>query len=146
LRIIRELLEFDPTSKKTNISNALEYLSGVLKKKAIVFVLSDFRDSDYEKTLRIASKKHDLTGIRIYDPVEAALPNLGIVPMQDAETGKLRWINTFSKSVRRKYALHYGEHVNQFEQGFRKNGAGQISCSVQESYVKKLLGYFKARV
>ena len=146
LRIIRELLEFDPTSKKTNISNALEYLSGVLKKKAIVFVLSDFRDSDYEKTLRIASKKHDLTGIRIYDPVEAALPNLGIVPMRDAETGKLRWINTFSKSVRRKYALLYGEHVNQFEQGFRKNGAGQISCSVQESYVKKLLGYFKARV
>ena len=74
LRIIRELLEFEPQSLKTNISNALEFLSGVLKKKAIVFMLSDFMDQGYEKTLRIAAKKHDLTGIRVYDPVETKLP------------------------------------------------------------------------
>ncbi len=146
LRIIRELLEFDPSSKRTNIANALEFLSGVLKKKAIVFVLSDFRDLAYEKTLRIAAKKHDLTGIRIYDPMETTIPNLGIVPMLDAESGKLRWINTISKSVRRQYALNYARHVNSYEEWFRKNGAGQLSCSVEESYVKKLLGFFKARV
>ena len=101
LRIIRELLEFEPQSLKTNISNALEFLSGLLKKKAIAFMLSDFMDQGYEKTLRIAAKKHDLTGIRVYDPVETKLPNLGIVPIRDAETGAVQWISTFSKKIRK---------------------------------------------
>jgi uncharacterized protein (DUF58 family) len=146
LRIIRELLEFEPESKKTSISTALEFLSGVLKKKAIVFVLSDFMDKNYEKTLRISAKKHDLTGIRVFDPVETKLPNLGIVPLRDAETGMVRWISTFSKKVRLNYEKKYREQVVAFEELFSKNGAGHISCSVEESYVKKLLGYFKARV
>jgi len=146
LRIIRELLEFEPESKKTSISTALEFLSGVLKKKAIVFVLSDFMDKNYKKTLRISAKKHDLTGIRVFDPVETKLPNLGIVPLRDAETGMVRWISTFSKKVRLNYEKKYREQVVAFEELFSKNGAGHISCSVEESYVKKLLGYFKARV
>jgi len=146
LRIIRELLEFEPESKKTSISTALEFLSGVLKKKAIVFVLSDFMDKNYEKTLRISAKKHDLTGIRVFDPVETKLPNLGIVPLRDAETGMVRWISTFSKKVRLNYEKKYREQVVAFEELFSKNGAGHISCSVEESYVKKLLGYFKARL
>lgn len=145
LRIIRELLEFKPLSKKTDISSALEFLSSVLKKKAIVFLLSDFMNEGYQKTLRIAAKKHDLTGIRVFDPMEAALPNLGMVPMVDAETGSMKWINTFSKQIRRKYASKYRAHVSNFEELFIKNGAGHLSCSVEESYVKKLLGYFKAR-
>lgn len=146
LRIIRELLEFEPQSLKTNISNALEFLSGVLKKKAIVFMLSDFMDQGYEKTLRIAAKKHDLTGIRVYDPVETKLPNLGIVPIRDAETGAVKWISTFSKKIRKNYETQYRQHVSAYEELFSKNGAGKLSCSVEESYVKKLLGYFKARV
>ena len=145
LRIIRELLEFKPLSKKTEIGAALEFLSSVLKKKAIVFLLSDFMDKGYEKTLRIAAKKHDLTGIRVYDPMETSLPNLGMVPMIDAETGSMKWINTFSKGIRRKYSARYAAHVGNFEELFKRNGAGQFSCSVEESYVKKLLGYFKAR-
>src|SRR5210317_750941 len=145
LRIIRELLEFTPSSLKTDLSSALEFLSSVLKKKAIVFLLSDFMNSGYEKTLRIAAKKHDLTGIRVYDPMEQTLPNLGMVPMVDAETGKLKWVNTFSKQIRRKYSTHYAQRVSEFEEIFKRNGAGQFSCSVEESYVKKLLGYFKAR-
>lgn len=146
LRIIRELLEFEPQSSKTHIGNALEFLSGVLKKKAIVFMLSDFMDQGYEKTLRIAAKKHDLTGIRVYDPVETKLPNLGIVPIRDAETGAVQWISTFSKKIRKNYQALYLSHVNAFETLFSKNGAGHLSCSVEESYVKKLLGYFKARI
>ena len=146
LRIIRELLEFEPKSKETNISIALEFLSGVLKKKAIVFMLSDFMDSGYEKTLRITSKKHDLTGIRVYDPIETCLPKLGIVPMRDAETGAIRWINTQSKKIRSQYAKHYNERTAKHQELFKKNGAGNLSCSVEESYVKKLLGYFKARI
>lgn len=145
LRIIRELLEFKPLSKKTDISAVLEFLSSVLKKKAIVFLLSDFMNVGYQKTLRIAAKKHDLTGIRVFDPMEKTLPNLGLVPMVDAETGAMKWINTFSKQIRRKYASQYAAHVSNFEELFNKNGAGHLSCSVEESYVKKLLGYFKSR-
>ena len=145
LRIIRELLEFKPLSKKTNISSALEFLFNVLKKKAIVFLLSDFMNDGYQKTLRITAKKHDLTGIRVFDPMEKALPNLGMVPMVDAETGSMKWINTFSKQTRRKYASKYADNVSNFENLFKKNGAGHLSSSVEESYVKKLLGYFKAR-
>ena len=96
MRIIRELLEYKPQSQKTNISNALEFLSGVMKKKAIVFMMSDFMDSGYEKTLRIVAKKHDLTGIRIYDRHEENMPNIGLVPMLDNETGQIAWVNTQS--------------------------------------------------
>ena len=89
LRIIRELLEFTPKSKKTDITQAIKFLSNVMKKKAIVFVLSDFIASDYEHTLKIAANKHDITGIRIYDQREETIPSLGMVQMEDEETGEL---------------------------------------------------------
>lgn len=146
LRIIRELLEFKPISTRTNISLALEFLSGILKKRAIVFLLSDFMDTNYEKTLQIASKKHDLTGIRVYDALEEDLPNIGIVPMRDAETGGIQWVDTQSKKLRQNYIKHYLEQVKYFETLFKKNGAGTLSCRIDESYVKKLLSYFKARL
>ena len=146
LRIIRELLEFEPQNKATDISAALAFLSGILKKKAIVFLLSDFMDNGYEKTLRIAAKKHDLTGIRVYDKLEEKLPNLGIVPMMDSETQKIQWINTRSKNVRDRYERHQREQRESFENLFKLNGAGTIHCRLDESYVKKLLGYFKARI
>ena len=146
LRIIRELLEFKPQKRGTNIGVALEYLSGILKKKAIVFLLSDFMDNGYETTLRIAAKKHDLTGIRVFDAKEEQLPNLGILPMIDAETGKVQWVNTQSKKVRDRYKKNYLQQKAFFEELFRRNGAGTINCRVDESYVKKLLNYFKARL
>lgn len=146
LRIIRELLEFEPKSKATDISNALAFLSGILKKKAIVFLLSDFMDQGYDKTLRIAAKKHDLTGIRVYDKLEEELPNLGIVPMIDSETQQTRWIDTSSAKVRKQYAAFQSQRKEAFQQLFKLNGAGTIGCRLDESYVKKLLGYFKARI
>ena len=146
LRIIRELLEYQPKSKQTDIRVALEFLSGILKKKAIVFLLSDFMDDSYEKTLRIAAKKHDLTGIRVYDKREVEMPNIGLVPMLDSETQKTRWVNTASIAVRNQYQKAHQKHVDAFETLFRKNGAGTLHCSLEESYVKKLLGYFKARI
>ncbi|MEN8768978.1 MAG: DUF58 domain-containing protein [Candidatus Arcticimaribacter sp.] len=146
LRIIRELLEFEPKSKATDIANALAFLSGILKKKAIVFLLSDFMDEGYDKTLRIAAKKHDLTGIRVYDKLEEELPNLGIVPMVDSETKQTRLINTSSAKVRQQYAAFQNERKEAFKQLFKLNGAGTIDCRLDESYVKKLLGYFKARI
>jgi len=145
LRIIRELIEFKPKSNKTDIANALKFLSSVMKKKAIVFVLSDFIADNYRDTLKIASKKHDLTGIRIYDKAEENIPNLGMVQMQDQETGELLLVNTGSKSVRNQYYSYHRERVDYFTESFTKSGAGALSTRVDESYVKKLLGYFKRR-
>ncbi|WP_456462849.1 DUF58 domain-containing protein [Lutibacter sp.] len=143
LRIIRELIEFQPKSTKTNISEALKFLSSVMKKKAIVFMLSDFMDENYESTLKIASKKHDLTGIRVYDKHDVSIPNLGMVSMLDAETGKTMLVNTASKSVRNSYKAYYLKMVAYYEKSFSRSGAGTISSRIDESYVKKLLGYFK---
>ena len=145
LRIIRELLEYEPKSQKTSISNALEFLSGVMKKKAIVFLMSDFMDSDYEKTLRIVAKKHDLTGIRIYDRHEENIPNLGLVPMFDNETGQIAYVNTQSSAVRKAYAQQYSIQVKVFENLFNKNGAGTLNFRLDHSYVEKLLNFCKSR-
>lgn len=145
LRIIRELLEFQPKSKSTDIAQALKFLSNVMKKKAIVFVLSDFIADDYKQTLKISAGKHDITGIRIYDRHEESIPNIGMVQMQDEETGELMLVNTASKKVRNNYNKFYSEKVNYFKDTFTKSGAGTVDCRVDESYVKKLLGYFKRR-
>ena len=145
LRIIRELLEFKPKSKKTNISEALKFLSNVMKKKAIVFMLSDFVADDYRQTLKIAAGKHDITGIRVFDRHEAEIPNIGMVQMQDEETGESLLVNTASKKVRTDYSKFYNEKVEYYKDAFTKSGAGTINCRVDESYVKKLLGYFKRR-
>jgi uncharacterized protein (DUF58 family) len=145
LRIIRELLEFKPKSNKTDLAQALKYLTNVMKKKAIVFVLSDFITEGYAETLKIVSRKHDVTGIRVYDEKEEFIPNLGMVQMLDEESGESILVNTASKSVRNRYHAYYRERVEAYVDAFRKSGAGVIDCRVDESYVKKLLGYFKRR-
>ena len=145
LRIIRELIEFKPLSKKTDIKVALEFLTRILKKKSITFILSDFISSDYEKSLKIISKKHDLTGIKVYDKFEEAIPNLGLVQMFDQETEEIKMIDTSSKSLRDNYEREMSLNFKKFNDLFTKNGAGTISCRTDESYIKKLLNYFKNR-
>lgn len=145
LRIIRELIEFHPKSKQTNIGEALKFLSNIMKKKAIVFMLSDFMDDNYERTLKIVGNKHDVTGIRVYDKSDEEIPNLGMVPMVDAETGKTQLVNTSSSSVRNQYKANALRLTDYFETTFKKSGSGTISTRVDESYVKKLLGYFKRK-
>lgn len=143
LRIIRELIEFKPKSKKTNIAVALKFLSSVMKKRAIVFMLSDFMDDAYEKTLKIAAKKHDLTGIRVFDKYDEEIPNLGMVSMLDSETGSVQFVNTAAKSVRTSYTENALRLTEYYINMFKRSGAGVINTRVDESYVKKLLGYFK---
>jgi len=145
LRIIRELLEFEPKNKRTNLSEALKFLRNVMKKKTIVFILSDFIDDAYRDTLKIAAKKHDITGIRVYDDAEKTIPNLGMVQMEDQETGERLYVNTASRAVRNNYYRFHREREDYFLETFSKTGAGTINCSVGESYVKKLLGYFQRR-
>ena len=127
------------------INTARTNLLSVIQKKAIVFILSDFIDIDYNKSLKLAAKKFDLTGIRIFDQMETEIPKLGFVPMIDAESDELVWVDTSSKKIRNSYSLNYNLSIKNFESLFTKNGAGVINCMVDQSYVKKLLGYFKHR-
>lgn len=145
LRIIRELIEFTPKSRKTDLNNAIRFLSSVMKKQAIVFLVSDFMAAEYDSMLKIAARKYDITGIRIHDQREEQLPDLGLVNMQDAETGDLMLVNTGSKQVRLDYAKHYEQNVKYFKETFSRYGAGIVNIRTDESYVAKLLGYFKAR-
>lgn len=145
LRIIRELIEFKPLSKKTDINSALEFLNKVMKKKSIAFLLSDFISSDYEKSLKIVSKKHDLTGIKVYDKLEEFIPNLGLVQMFDQELGEIKLIDTSSGKIRKNYKNQMSLNFKKFNDVFTRNGAGTISCRTDESYIKKLLNYFKNR-
>lgn len=145
LRIIRELIQFQPKSNRTNIAQAFEYLSRVMKKKAIVFVLSDFMTKDYDRILRIAAKRHDITGIKVYDEREKELTDIGYVLMQDAETGEALYVNAGDAEVRKVYREHFEEYDAYFKTTFNRSGAGMIQTRTDESYVKKLLAYFKAR-
>lgn len=145
LRIIRELIEYEPSKKQTNIAGALEYMAGVLKKKAIVFVLSDFMSDDYQRALQIIGRKHDVTGVRMYDTREQEMPNIGLVQFLDQETGQAQMVNTASSSVRTKYKAYHLERAAYFKNAFTKADAGAIDLETRDNYVKKLLGYFKAR-
>jgi uncharacterized protein (DUF58 family) len=145
LRIIRELVEHESTGKRTNIDQALEYLNGVIKKKAIVFLLSDFLADSYERSLKVTAKKHDLTGIRVFDAIDQALPNVGIIPVLDPETGERGWLNTASRNVRQKYWQANHNKIDFYRKNFHRNGAGVVEIGVEQSYVKQLMGYFKTR-
>jgi len=145
LRIIRELIEFHPKSNKTSIDEALKFFSNVMKKKAIVFVLSDFMDDDYYNTLKIVGNKHDVTGIRVFDKHDQEIPNLGMISVKDAESGEVMLVNTMSKKVRASYKAHFLKSVDYYKKSFSRSGSGTISMRVDESYVKKLLGYFKQK-
>ena len=116
-----------------------------MKRKAIVFLLSDFITDNYEHTLKIAGKKHDITGVRVYDIREEKMPDIGMVNMADAETGEVMLVNTGSKQVRLQYEKYYQDKVKYFKETFSRCGSGTVSTRVDESYVTKLLGYFKAR-
>lgn len=145
LRIIRELVEWQPKSKKTAIHSALEFVSQVMKKKAIVFLISDFRTTNYEKQLQIASKKHDVTGVRVFDKREQHLPDLGLISVIDAETDTQVWLDTQSPTVRNNYELTFKNQETYCFSVFNKCGAGLVNTSTEESYVAKLLTYFKSR-
>ncbi len=145
LRIIRELLEFKPKSKKTDVAKAIKFLSNVMKKKAISFLISDFMTEDYAQELKIASQRHDITGIRIFDIREKEMPNVGMVQMKDQETGQTQWVNTASKKTRNRYEINFKQKSDYFKKSFSSSGAGSLTTRVDQNYVTQLLTYFKAR-
>ena len=145
LRIIRELLEFKSKNKRTDINIPLKFISNILKNRSIAFVISDFISEDYSNSLKIFSSKHDVTGIRIFDKTEEVIPNLGLIDINDNETGKRLTVNTSSKSVRKQYSEYYQNKRNEFIDYFKKSGSGIIECNTNDNYQKKLLKYFKSR-
>ena len=145
LRIIRELIEFKPKGTGTNISEAFKFLSSVIKKRSIVFTLSDFQDEAYDKNLKIASSKHDLTAIRIIDPAEEQLTDIGLVQLQNPETGALEWVDTSSSIVRTTYEKDYQNFVANFKSYCTHSGTDYLDLRVDRSYTKQLLEFFKRR-
>lgn len=145
LRIIREVLSFEPQGNKTNIRSALEYFNHTIKKKAIVFLISDFYDIGYEKILRIVGKKHDLIGIVLSDPREKEISGSGLIKFRDAETGDIRYIDTDSKD----FKLHFRETQKRFDnyrkQLFISSRLDSINVQSSGSYIKPLVDFFKMR-
>ena len=145
LRIIRELLDFTPDTSGTDIALALQYLTNILKKKAICFILSDFQADNYETALKIAAKKHDIIGFRVSDPREAELPDVGLLQIRDPETGETGWIDTHDRDATASYALNFRKNKDAFNRHFKKSKTGVIDMSIQDSYVLALLQFFKKR-
>ena len=145
LRIIRELLETRPTGSGTDIGMALTYFSNMVKKRSICFLLSDFLADGYEKPLRLAARRHDLIGMHLYDPRERELPAVGLIHARDAETGKMEWVDTDSRRVRKHYADWYEKNLAYYKSSFQKSGADSMSVETTEDYTKALLKFFKAR-
>jgi len=145
LRIIRELIDFQPNSHGTDLALALRYFTNVIKKRCISFVLSDFMARGYEAPLRIASRRHDLVGVHLFDPKEQELPNVGLLRAKDAETGELAWLDTSSPQLRAKYALWFKENYGYFKNTFSRSGTDFMSIRTDENYVTALLNFFQRR-
>ncbi len=152
LRIIRELIEFDPEDASTDLSEAFKYLTNVIKKKCTAFVVSDFYDQDpsdysmnYEEALRIANNKHDVIGLRIYDQREKELPDVGLVKMQDAETGDYVWVDTSSRKIRKAYRQWWETTSRNIHTVFSQAGVDYASFETGGDYVKPLVNLFERR-
>jgi uncharacterized protein (DUF58 family) len=145
LRLVRELLEFRPQSRGTDITAALRYLNSVIKKRSIAFLLSDMMDENYEPALKIANRRHDLVVLRSADPREAELPNVGLVQFVDPETGDSRWVNTGSRSVRNAFRAAALKHQNRTREILRRSGVDHATISTQEGYVRPLMQLLKQR-
>ncbi|MBQ4278798.1 MAG: DUF58 domain-containing protein [Rikenellaceae bacterium] len=150
LTIIRELIEFMPERRTTDVGEALRFLTNVTKKRCTTFVLSDFFDTEggkarFDEALKIASGKHDLVGIRVYDPREAELPDVGAVELLDAETGRKVWVDTSSTAVRRAYGEHWQQTSSVIEDTLKHSRVDHVTVATDEDYVAALMKLFKQR-
>jgi uncharacterized protein (DUF58 family) len=144
LHIIRELLSFEPSSTGTDISQALQYFSNAQKRHCTVFLISDFIGiENLEKPLMIASNRHEVNAIQIYDRRDTELPNLGLVQFRDAETGEDIWVDTSLKTIREEYAMAWTRNQNQIEQIFTRTGVKKVAVRTDADYVKALMQLFR---
>ncbi len=145
LRIIREMIDFKAEEKGTNIEEALRYLTNAVKKKCTAFILSDFMDINFAKSLRIASRKHDIGAIRIFDHRETEMPNVGLIKVIDAESAHEQWVDTSDFRVRENYRQHYLKQAQANQAIFRSAGVDTVDINTKDDYVKPLIKLFKMR-
>ena len=145
LRIIRELLECNPQSKGTDISESLRFLTNAIKKRCTAFLISDFRDKGYARSLQIANNKHDVAALHVFDRRETSLPSVGLLRVLDAETRMERWIDTSKNRIRENYAIKWNSHLEIMKEIFSRAGVDSVSIHTGEDYVKPLIRLFKQR-
>ena len=145
LYIVRELLTRDSAGKGTSLTTALRYFSNVTRQKSIAFVLSDFMDADYDDALRVAGKKHDVIGIKIYDKMDMELPDAGLLQVQDAESGETKWVDTGNAFVRQSYQEDFFRNTEYSTVSFRKAGSDLLHVRSGDDYVKVLQRFFLSR-
>jgi uncharacterized protein (DUF58 family) len=145
LRIIRELIDFKPEHRNTDIAGALRYLTQVIKKRCTTFVISDFIDDGFENALTIANKKHDLVALKIFDKREQEIPSIGLIKVKDAETGEYSWIDTSNKKVRENYAKWWRDKDVLLTETFKKSGVDVANIRTDQDYVRSLIALFKRR-
>lgn len=145
LFIIRELISFEPKRKGTNIKETLRFFNNANKKRSIVFLMSDFLTGSYQDALNIASKRHDMVGVHIYDQRDKELPSVGLIQMNDLETGERQWVDSSDKKVQQYYTQQFHQHVQYCRNSFKKSGAELISIRTDEDYVKALQSFFVNR-
>ncbi len=145
LRVIREILYFEPEESKTDLNIALEYLNRVIKRRSIVFLISDFLTVNYEKALQVANKKHDIIAIDIIDPREVELPDIGFLELEDAETGESVLIDTSSSQIRKSFFSESQDEHEKRERFFKSIGVDNINIYTDRSYVEPIIKFFKMR-
>jgi uncharacterized protein (DUF58 family) len=145
LRIIREVLSFQPEGNATDIGAALEYMNGAIKKKSIAFLISDFMDAGYEKILRIVGKKHDLIGIVLDDRRESEIPKMGLIKLTDAETNQERWVDTSNRKVQAALQKRRAEMIGKRKSLFITSRLDSIYVRIGENYITPLVNFFRMR-
>jgi uncharacterized protein (DUF58 family) len=145
LRIIRELIEFTPDNKGTDVGVALKFLTNVIKKKSITFVLSDFISKPFDDALKIAAKKHDLIAVKVADQREQELPKAGLVKLLDGETGQFHWVDTNSAKVRKTYQSQMQKRSKEIDNMFSKSSVDMIQLETGKNYIVPLINFFKKR-
>ncbi|MBK8884317.1 MAG: DUF58 domain-containing protein [Bacteroidales bacterium] len=145
LRIIRELLDFRPVSSKTNLDEPLRFLTNAIKKRCTAFIISDFMVPDFEEAMRIASSKHDIVALKVFDPLEEAIPDVGLIKVADSETGTEKWIDTSSAATREAYRQWWQTHTERVISIFKKCGVDSAELRTDQDYVKPLIKLFESR-
>ncbi len=144
-RMLRDLFYFKPKSRRTKISNAMTYMQGILKKKAAIFVISDFMDEGFDQSLRLLGRKHDVTALVVRDGAEVVLPDLGVIDLQDAETGEIMTVDTSSAVFRREYELELGKKREQRDRLLKQAQVSRVDLDTSKNYVDPLIQFFKGR-
>jgi len=145
LHIIRELLVFEPQSNKTDIGGALRYFSDAIKKHSTAFIISDFMDSGFDRTLMISNRKHDIAALQVYDIRESELPNVGLIKLKDAETGERIWVDTADKRLRTTYKHAWNERQLELQKNLTQAGVDSVTMSTSDDYVRALMKLFRLR-